>query len=81
MCIEPLSSIFFNFVHRYVHHPENNKVTNDWLSEGEYEIEAMGIRYPATLHLKSPFDAKNMRINGEYEDDDIDFRYHVISKV
>ena len=64
---------------RYIQHPENNKVTNDWLSGGEYEIEAMGIRYPATLNLKTPFDSKNLRIQGEY--DDADLRYDLISKV
>lgn len=62
--------MLFYVLHRYVHHPENNKVINAWLSGGEYEIEAMGIRYPATLHLKSPFDSKNLRIQGEYDNND-----------
>jgi len=42
------------------------KVTNKWLSSGEYEIEVLGQRYPATLHTKSPFDPKNNRIQGVY---------------
>ena len=58
---------------RYVHHPDKEKVTNDWLSAGQYDIEAMGVRYPATLQLKSPFDAGNLRIQGKYEE--IDLRY------
>ena len=65
-----------NLVHnisdfRYVEHPEKNKVTNAWLSNGEYEIEALGVRYPAKLHLKSPFDSKNLRIQGEYDIDEL----------
>ena len=56
---------------RYVEHPEKNKVTNAWLSNGEYEIEALGVRYPAKLHLKSPFDSKNLRIQGEYDIDEL----------
>ena len=56
---------------RYVEHPDKNKVTNAWLSNGEYEIEALGVRYPAKLHLKSPFDSKNLRIQGEYDIDEL----------
>ena len=56
---------------RYVEHPEKDKVTNAWLSNGEYEIEALGVRYPAKLHLKSPFDSKNLRIQGEYDIDEL----------
>ena len=56
---------------RYVKHPDNEKVTNKWLSEGDYEIEALGVRYPATLHLKSPFDSKNLRIQGEYDPEEL----------
>ena len=56
---------------RYVNHPEGEKVTNDSLSSEDYEIEALGIRYPAKLHLKSPFDSKNMRIQGEYDPEEI----------
>jgi hypothetical protein len=62
----PSSNFIFYIWNRYVQDPENNKVTNNWLSGGEYEIEALGVRYPATLHLKSPFDSKNLRIQGEY---------------
>ena len=63
-------------MNRYVHHPENEKVTNNWLSSGEYEIEALGVRHPATLHLKSPFDSKNLRIQGEYDPEEL--RYIVL---
>jgi len=47
---------------------KGQKVTADWLKTGSYEIENRGIRYPATLHLKSPFDAKNRRLLGDYEE-------------
>ena len=46
--------------------PEGKKVTNKWLEEGTYELESMGNRFPATLHLKSPFDPKNARVQGDY---------------
>ena len=46
-------------------------MTNNWLSAGNYEIEALGVRYPATLHLKSPFDSKNLRIQGEYDPEEL----------
>lgn len=52
----------------YVEHQEKNTpVTSAYLKEGEYEIDSLGMKYKATLHLKSPFDAKNQRILGNYE--------------
>ena len=54
------------FLRRYIHHPEGQKVTNAWLSEGSYEIEVLGTKYSANIHLKSPFDPKNLRIQGLY---------------
>uniref|UniRef100_A0A1Y1MDL9 Sarcosine dehydrogenase, mitochondrial n=1 Tax=Photinus pyralis TaxID=7054 RepID=A0A1Y1MDL9_PHOPY len=51
----------------YIRHPKNKKVTEEYLSKGQYEIEVMGKRYPATLHLKSPFDPKHQRVAGHYE--------------
>jgi len=53
----------------YVHHPQGEKVTNKWLSEGSYQIEVLGQLYPANLHLKSPFDSKNLRIQGHYDEE------------
>ena len=57
------------FFHSYVHHPQGEKVTNKWLSEGSYQIEVLGQLYPANLHLKSPFDSKNLRIQGHYDEE------------
>lgn len=48
-------------------HPEGKTITSDYLKKGHYEIEVMGKRYPANLHLKSPFDPTNQRILGHYE--------------
>lgn len=47
----------------YVSHPEaGTKVTNEWLKSGTYQLESMGHKIPAKLHLKSPFDANNARV-------------------
>lgn len=42
-------------------------MTKEFLSRGKYEIEVMGQRYPATPHLRSPFDPTGMRMKGDYE--------------
>jgi len=56
------------------------KVTNAWLNEGSYEIECRGVRLPAQLHLKSPFDAANKRIQGLYDDiEDSDVKQRMAS--
>ncbi|XP_066294122.1 sarcosine dehydrogenase, mitochondrial-like [Branchiostoma lanceolatum] len=52
----------------YVRNPEGGKVTADFLKAGEYSIERMGVVYPATIHLKTPFDPKNDRVKGIYND-------------
>jgi len=49
---------------------QGQKVTQAWLREGTYQIESRGRLYPATLHLKTPFDAQNNRIQGNYEETD-----------
>ncbi|XP_071443435.1 sarcosine dehydrogenase, mitochondrial isoform X1 [Hetaerina americana] len=50
----------------YVKHPEGKAVTKNFLQTGQYEIEAMGTRYPVDLHLRSPFDPENNRLKGIY---------------
>ena len=37
-------------------------MSTDWLKQGKYELEAMGNRYPASIHLRSPFDGDNARV-------------------
>jgi 4-methylaminobutanoate oxidase (formaldehyde-forming) len=36
-------------------------VLNDWILSGTYEIMVEGRKYPARVHLKSPYDPKNER--------------------
>lgn len=52
----------------YVKHPEGSKVTNKFLEEGEYTVERMGEVYQAQVHIKSPFDPGNKRVQGIYEE-------------
>lgn len=51
----------------YIRRPDGQKVDNEFLKSGKYEIEVMGTRYPATCHLRSPFDPKGQRVLGVYE--------------
>ncbi|XP_048481965.1 sarcosine dehydrogenase, mitochondrial [Plutella xylostella] len=55
---------------------KNGVVTNKYLTEGDYEIDVMGKRYKATLHLKSPFDPKGQRLLGNYGDRGMDENTH-----
>lgn len=57
----------------------NNKgseVTKKYLKEGNYEIEVMGKKYKATLHLKSPFDPEGLRLLGNYGERGMDENIH-----
>jgi len=51
----------------YVSRPDGEKVTPSWLKEGNYQIESRGRKYEATLHMKTPFDSSNDRIQGRYD--------------
>ncbi|KAK4886911.1 hypothetical protein RN001_003182 [Aquatica leii] len=51
----------------YIKHPKNKIITSESIKSGQYEIEVMGKRYPANLHLESPFDPNGQRIQGHYE--------------
>lgn len=50
----------------YVRHPEGKTVNKKYLQSGHYQIEVMGNRYDATLHINSPFDPDNHRLKGDY---------------
>ncbi len=63
------------YCYRYVRHPGLDPITSEWLSAGRYELESMGRRVAAHIHLKSPFDPKNARIQGTYEKGNIDAQY------
>jgi len=54
----------------YVSNPEGSKITQSWLAEGDYQIEARGQLYDASLQLKTPFDSANNRIQGRYNSDE-----------
>lgn len=58
--------IYFVYYFRYIEHPAGENVTKSYLESGKYEIEAMGIRYPAKVYLQSPFDPENKRLQGHY---------------
>ncbi|GBP77935.1 Sarcosine dehydrogenase, mitochondrial [Eumeta japonica] len=55
---------------------EGDVVTKDYLKDGDYEIEVMGKKYKATVHLKSPFDPTNQRILGNYGELGMDENTH-----
>nr|CAG4649939.1 EOG090X014D [Sida crystallina] len=50
----------------YVRRPDGQPVTAEFLRTGNYSIESMGVKYPAQIHLKTPFDPQNQRIHGIY---------------
>ncbi|CAG0880074.1 unnamed protein product [Darwinula stevensoni] len=52
----------------YIHHPEKELVTADFLGNGTYELESFCKKYNAQIHLKSPFDPGNKRIKGIYDE-------------
>lgn len=54
-------SIGKSFIHR-----NDGQPINDQYLQGDFEIDVMGKRYPAKLHLKAPFDTENQRILGYY---------------
>ncbi len=52
----------------YITHPQGEAVTLDYLRAGTYQIEHIGKQYSANLHLRSPFDPKNKRVKGIYDE-------------
>ena len=52
----------------YVRRPDGGKVTNAFLKQASWELEVMGERVPAELHVKAPFDPQNQRLQGVYEE-------------
>ncbi|KAL4706840.1 hypothetical protein ACJJTC_010074 [Scirpophaga incertulas] len=55
---------------------KGDEVTKSFLSEGKYEIEVMGKKHKATLHLKSPFDPASQRLLGHYGERGMDENTH-----
>jgi len=52
----------------YVTHHEGGVVNPAYIKEGQYTLESMGNVYPAKFHLKTPFDPKNLRVKGIYDE-------------
>lgn len=42
------------------------QVSLDFVKSGSYQLERMGVTYPAQAHTKSPFDPDNKRVKGFY---------------
>ena len=41
-------------------------ITNEYLKQGAYTLEHLGDIFPAKLHLRTPFDPKHKRVQGDY---------------
>lgn len=50
----------------YIRDPSGGPVSLDFVKNGEYALERMGLTYAAQVHLKSPFDPDNKRVKGIY---------------
>lgn len=50
----------------YIRRPDGQKIDNDFIKTGEYEIDVLGKRYKAKCHLRSPFDPEGLRVLGKY---------------
>ncbi|XP_072936264.1 sarcosine dehydrogenase, mitochondrial [Epargyreus clarus] len=55
---------------------KGSEVTKAYLNDGNYEIEVMGKKYKANLHLKSPFDPNGQRLLGNYGEQKMDENTH-----
>ena len=56
----------------YVQSLDGSSITAAYLSSGEYEIESMGEKFTANLHLRSPFDPKDQRVGEIIQSDPVD---------
>ena len=45
----------------YVQRPEGGPVNKEFLSSGTWHLQSMGETLPATVHIRPPFDPKNLR--------------------
>ncbi|KAK9499026.1 hypothetical protein O3M35_003544 [Rhynocoris fuscipes] len=52
----------------YLSHPNGENITVDFIKSGTYEVEVLGVRHKAEVHIRSPFDPENKRLHGLYED-------------
>ncbi|XP_076800247.1 sarcosine dehydrogenase, mitochondrial-like [Clavelina lepadiformis] len=56
-------------------------LNNEVLLSGNYEIERMGVRYPATAHINSPFDPEFKRMMGKYSADEQNRLRNILEKL
>jgi 4-methylaminobutanoate oxidase (formaldehyde-forming) len=50
----------------YVRHPDGRVLTRDAARTGAYQVNVGGQLYPATVHLRPPFDPDGHRVKGRY---------------
>ncbi|XP_066569219.1 sarcosine dehydrogenase, mitochondrial [Amia ocellicauda] len=50
----------------YIRDPDGGVVNPDFVRNGHFTMERMGVVYKATAHLKSPFDPESKRVKGIY---------------
>ena len=50
----------------YIRHPGGEVLTPDLIRSASYQVNVGGHLYPATLHLRPPFDPQNHRPKGHY---------------
>jgi glycine cleavage system aminomethyltransferase T/glycine/D-amino acid oxidase-like deaminating enzyme len=48
----------------YIRHPDGDMLTRDMARAGSYEVNVGGRRYPATVHLRPPYDPEGERVKG-----------------
>ena len=51
----------------YIRHPDGRVLTPDDVRAGRYQVNIGGQLYPATVHLRPPFDPAGHRIKGRYQ--------------
>ncbi|XP_077478236.1 sarcosine dehydrogenase, mitochondrial [Stigmatopora argus] len=51
----------------YIRNPEGGVVSADFIKNGDFTLERMGVTYKAKAHLRSPFDPENKRVKGIYD--------------
>ena len=50
----------------YIRHPDGDVLTPDHARAGHYQVNVGGHLYPATVHLRPPFDPPSHRVKGHY---------------
>ena len=50
----------------YIRHPDGDVLTPGLARSGSYQVNIGGDLYPATVHLRPPFDPTASRLRGRY---------------